>query len=687
MVTLANFREAPAAPPLSAASGDPSLQTAMPHGAHLIRSLPLVVAGVTLASAPVTTGGVVAAPHRAVVVADSIYGLAVDSADYRDYSYVYLLDDGVVHVDADGRGTKTFRQVVQILKAGAVDQWAEQRYSYQPEHEKLTVNWMRVVRPDGSVVSDKPSLTQTSDVPATMQNPVYVDTKVVRSSLSGVAPGTLVDISYTIEDLKPWLPGNFFLSWSVSLPAPGMRSRLVLDVPQRLTPRIVERHLTFKRIEATQGGRHTYTWATRDLTPVKSEIFAPDSSVPDMTIGIVGALKWGDIGKWYESLSKDRYVLPPDLAARVDSVVRGAHTASDTLETLHHWIASDLRYVSVALGLGGYQPRFPEATVQTGYGDCKDKATLFIAAARHLGITAYPVLLNADGVEDSGLPAIEQFNHVIAAVPQKGKGAYEYVDLTTDDFPVGVVPPSYQGEFGLVVRPGGQTQEITFPEDTLNAVEQRFTGTLSADGQIAGRLTQSGRGLSEYSLRRAFDQPLDSARLANMKKSFPSPFPGATVDSIIGFDGRDWTAKPEYHVVLHGGTAARAAGPVTILSLPSSLQGAGARFRGLLNALEKADPRTLPIDASRIIGTRSITETRITLPDGWTAQLPKDVTLHSEFGSYTSSYAQQGNELRVAFTLSGAKGIFGPEKFPDLVAWVKAMVADDAEYIVLQKTQ
>lgn len=656
-------------------------------GAALRRLVPLLAAGPAFA-----TGGAVAPPVPAPtrpaalgVIADTIYKLAVDSADYRDDSYVYLLDDGVVRYDSDGRGTSTFRQVVQILKPDAVERWAEQRYSYQPGHEKLTVNWMRVVKPDGSIVSDKPSLTQTSDVPATMSNPVYVDTKVIRTSLSGVAPGTLVDISYTLETVKPWLPGNFFMAWNVSLPAPGMRSHFVLDVPATLTPRIVERHLTFKRTERTAGGRHRYTWATQDIKPVKSEIFAPDSSVPDMTIRIVGALSWNDIGKWYESLSKDRYVLPADLVARVDSIVRDAGTMRDTLEALHHWVASDLRYVSVALGLGGYQPRFPEATVETGYGDCKDKATLFIAAARHLGVTAYPVLLNADGVEDPTLPAIDQFNHVIAAVPAKAGKRYSYVDLTTDDFPYGVVPPSYQGEFGLVVRPGGQSDQITFPEDTVNTVEQRFTGTLTADGQISGRLTQGGRGLSEYSLRRAFDEPIDSARLAQMKKSFPSPFPGATIDSIIGFDGRDWNARPEYHVVLHGGTAAKAAGPVTILSLPSSLQGGGARFRGLLNILEKADPRKLPIDASRVIGTRTETETRITLPEGWMAQLPKSTTLTSEFGSYRSEYSQQGRELRVAFTIQGSRGVYAADKFPDLVSWVKAIVADDAEYIVLQK--
>src|SRR4051812_2870216 len=47
-----------------------------------------------------------AAPAR--VAADSIYGLAVDSIRYREYPYVYLLDDGVVRLEKDGKSSRTY---------------------------------------------------------------------------------------------------------------------------------------------------------------------------------------------------------------------------------------------------------------------------------------------------------------------------------------------------------------------------------------------------------------------------------------------------------------------------------------------------------------------------------------------------------------------------------------------------
>ena len=79
------------------------------------------------------------------VKSDTIYKLAVKPADYADQPYVYLLDDGIVSFEADGSGTRTYRQVIQILTPEAVARYAEQELSYSPGHQRLTVNWMRAL--------------------------------------------------------------------------------------------------------------------------------------------------------------------------------------------------------------------------------------------------------------------------------------------------------------------------------------------------------------------------------------------------------------------------------------------------------------------------------------------------------------------------------------------------------------
>ena len=625
------------------------------------------------------------ADHR--IATDSIYALAVDSAAYREFPLVFLLDEGLFRHEADGRSTRTFRQVVQLLKPSAVRQTAERQLSYQPSHQRLTLNWARVVKPSGEVISDKPAQMQESDVTASMNNPVYTEQKVLRFSLSGVAPGTIVDLSWTIEEIKPYLEGNFMDGWNITLQQPTRRSHIVLDVPASLTPRIVEHHLTVQRQEREASGRRVYTWTALDVKPVRREWFAPDSSIPAMSIRMSAPLTWSDVGKWYAGLANGRYALTPLVAAAVDSVVRRAYTSDDTLRLLHQWIARDIRYVSVSLGVGGYQPRDPETTLTTGFGDCKDKATLFIAAARHLGFEAYPVLLNSFDVTDRRLVAIEQFNHAIAAVRRKGAGApYTYLDLTTDLFPTGTVPPDYQGHFGLVVLDGG-VEEITFPTMGGGSSEQTFIGEVNADGIASGRYRAVGRGMPEYMMRMTFSVPQDSTARDRMKQAYARFVPGATVDTVVAFDGKDWMAPASVEAQLHGAAIAKPAGPVMILTLPPAFRSPAVRYRKMFEDIDRSPPRTLPIDIATVGGPVSIsTELRLTLPAGWTAQLPKPASVTSRFGTYTSEYSQQGRALRVAYRLTGGgTGVLPASDVGLLKDWLKAVAQDDVEFIAISK--
>lgn len=94
------------------------------------------------------------------------------------------------------------------------------------------------------------------------------------------------------------------------------------------------------------------------------------------------------------------------------------------------------------------------------------------------------MLLNSAGHVRRDLPSIEQLDHAIAAVPNP-RGGYQFVDLTAKFTPYGALPPSYQGEFGLVVRPDGATEEVTFPLAPVdeNRDEVRITGAYETLGQ------------------------------------------------------------------------------------------------------------------------------------------------------------------------------------------------------------
>lgn len=617
------------------------------------------------------------------VRSDTIYALAVDPAAYPDQPFVYLLDDGIVRLEADGRALRTYRQVVQVLTREAAAQWGEQTFSYAPSRERLRVNWVRVVRPDGSIVSDGPSAEQEADAVASEESPVYVDRKTHRITLAGVAPGTLVDYSYTTETREPVRPGDFWSSWSIHTTRLVRRSRLIVDVPEDLTPRIRERYLTFQRQETTARGRRVYIWAAQDVPRFEAEPLAVADEAGAMGVSVSAPATWGDIAAWYAGLARDRYRVDAALEARLPQLLAGSRTLADSVVAVHRWVSQDFRYVSLALGLGGYQPRLPSAVLESGYGDCKDKATLFIAVLQRLGVRAYPVLTSAGGGVIREQPSVSAFDHLIAAVVG-ADGRYTYADLTADLVPYGSLPPSLQGEFGLVVRPDGRGEEVTFPADEpgTNAMRTVVAGELGADGTFQGDLTETYRGSQQYSIRDDLLRPFSPTERDRLARRIASGvFEGASGDSLQLFDGRDLSAAARLHLVVRGGRAARASGDTYILTLPIAEYG----NEPLVAELQARGPRRYPIDAEGVFGPREVvSELRLRLPEGWLARLPTAVRAESPFGRYEALYTQTGRELLVRRTVSGVRGSRPPEALGALVGWLRAMNADDVKYIVLE---
>jgi transglutaminase-like putative cysteine protease len=618
---------------------------------------------------------------------DSIYKLAVNPADYPDETAAFLLDDGVIRLNADGTGTRTFRQIVQLLRPEAAERYREQRFSYAPKHQKFTLNWIRVVKPDGTVISAKPLQVQESDVPAQLGDPTYSDRKVIRVSLTGVEAGTLVDYSTTTEELKPFLRGDFLESWSISTGLATKRSRYIVDVPASLKVRVDEKNVRFKRGDVKIGDRRIMTWAANDLPKIKPEDYAADSNDVYMSVLISSPTTWEDIGKWYATNAKDRYVLTPAVEAKLKDVVAKSKTFDDSLRAIHKWIAQDIRYVSIALGLGGYQPRTPGTVVETGFGDCKDKATIFVAALTRIGVTAYPVLLSAEGGVRRGYPSIEQFDHAIAAYKRPGATKYEYADLTASLTPLGELPFSEQGEMGLVVHPDGSTEEITFPKVPISGNRRvtRVTGTLSSAGMFEGSLEEVSYGALQYETRSAFENPVDTAARRKMANAVAGKwFEGAEGDSLVVIEGKDLAATARIGVAIHHGKAASLAGNTVVLKNPFGT------MSGMLLAakeLENKPKRLFPIDPVKILGYDDITiELRMTLPEGWKAQLPPSIKAGGVFGLIETSYAQNGRELLFTRRLVGATGVQPPDQVAALVAWFREVGKDDASLIIIQKS-
>jgi hypothetical protein len=402
-----------------------------------------------------------------------------------------------------------------------------------------------------------------------------------------------------------------------------------------------------------------------------------------MSVAVSSPLSWDDIGRWYGALAADRYALPPDLTARVRAMVADARTARDTAAIIQRWVAQDIRYVSISLGIGGYQPRFPAEVVSSGFGDCKDKATLFVAALRTLGLDAAPVLTSSSGGVVRTLPSLEQFDHVIAYVTLPGGRIY--TDLTVAVLPLGLLPQALQAEFGLAVPPGGPVEEVSFPQETpadrLSLV--KFTGRIEPDGRVSGRYSEQTTGSRQWALRSAFSTPMDSAgRAAFARRIAQSWFPGARGDSLQTFNGLSLSEPAEIALSVQDGRALRRSGTNWILSNPV---GSGDKFMDAADALEAEPVRRFPVDAAQVFGPEEdVIRFRMTLPAGWRPQLPHSVHASSVFGDYDATYAFADGVLEVSRTMSGTRGIFPPNRIGDLIAWFREMGADDAPFILIE---
>ena len=637
------------------------------------------------------------APSSALPLApsDSVLRLAVDPARVAGQPFIVLLQESSFRVEADGRWQQRNRRAVQVVDENAARGLAEQAFAFASSHQTLTIEWVRVLRTTGVVVSDKPAQMQDADVPAAMANPIYQDQRVRRLSLAGVTAGTVVDIAWTLKESAPPRAGDFLFRAGLNGQVAIRRSLIELDVPEGYAPTIVERNLTVPRRDDIANGRRRYTWAASDQPGIRAEPFAADSNGVVQTITVGPRSTWTEIATWYHGLSKDRYALSTTAAARVDSLVRasGARTKLDTIRAVHRFVAQDIRYLSVALGMGSYQPRTPDEVLSTSLGDCKDKATLFVAALRRYRIPANTVLLSLSQRPDPNLPSMLQFNHAIAAV--RDGANWVYTDLTAESIPYGELPDVYQGSFAIIIGDDGTAQRITLPvrPTERNVSSLQILMQLGADGRATGRAVERAEGSPTYGLRMGLSAPLDSTRRAAFSRSLTQRLFGnegtgtPRIDSLVVFNGRDLTAPAQIAYTISANELLRTIGSTTLLSVPSVIRGPARSFRAALRELESRGPRQLPIDASRILAPiANVTEWVVMLPPGWTVELPANVSATSFFGSYSSTWTQTGRELRQVRRLQGQRGIFGPERIAEILVWLRTVGADDQDFITVKPT-
>jgi hypothetical protein len=222
---------------------------------------------------------------------------------------------------------------------------------------------------------------------------------------------------------------------------------------------------------------------------------------------------------------------------------------------------------------------------------------------------------------------------------------------------------------------------------TASSYTTRVAVKLEGTGRAVVHVEEQPRGRFATSMRSAFASPVEGERRDGLLRSIAGRMfsSEAKADSLIAVDGRDLRVDPgiRYRVVAEN--VLKPVGDARLFAMTIALPPPGRTYAALARELEAAPRRTFPIDAAAILPAGvSLTEFSMTLPPGWTAELPKNVLATSFFGRYESSWTVKGDEIRLVRRIHGGRGIFPPERIAEVIVWLKAVGADDYEFLSLR---
>ncbi len=209
---------------------------------------------------------------------------------------------------------------------------------------------------------------------------------------------------------------------------------------------------------------------------------------------------WKNLGQYFYQLNAGRDVLSPAMQEQVRNMVSGAKDEREKISILYQYLQKNHRYISLQLGIGGWQTLEATFVEQKKYGDCKALTNYMKALLAAAGIKSHEVDIYAG---DDGYPPIQtdlpipRFNHVILYVPDHNL----WLECTSNNAPAG-----YLGDFTcdrecLILGPEGGKLART-PAYTQADNQQSSVTSLKLDetGAVLIRCDASIRGLlQDYS--------------------------------------------------------------------------------------------------------------------------------------------------------------------------------------------
>lgn len=572
----------------------------------------------------------------------------------KEVTAVVLYNEQQVTLNGDGVLVTTENYAVKILsREGRKHAIATALYLMSSGKVRDIEGWL--IRPDGTTKNyDKKSVLDIISNPDDVYNEYRL--KVIDGS-NDVDAGFVFGYTAVSEDK----PLYFQEKWFSQDNLPSLVSRYTLNLPVGWKAS----GITFNYPPMTpQINGTSYTWELKNLPYIKAEPMSPSvrnlvpwvainysPENPSQAIGKAFS-NWVEVSRWATGLFDTQVIVDDAVAAKAQELTVNAKTELEKIRAISAYV-QNLQYISIDIGVGhgnGYRPRPSNLVLSRGYGDCKDKANLMRALLKALKIEAYPVaIFSGDRTfvrEEWATPG--QFNHCVIAVKvsdttesptiikHAALGRLLIFDATDQFTPLGDLPNSLQGSFGLIIAGdnGTLTRMPVIPPE-FNTWKRKVEVNLSEDGSIKGVIRERANGqLSTYA--RATYRSLSANDFNKAIEAWLTR--GATGAKLVKMTPEDKQSEASFNLDIE--FSASLYGQLMqnrlLVFKPAIVNRANSIY-----LTEKT--RQYPI----VFDSDSFEETTVfNLPKGFVVdEMPDAMNMETPFGKYTTSYKVEDGKL------------------------------------------
>jgi len=215
-----------------------------------------------------------------------------------------------------------------------------------------------------------------------------------------------------------------------------------------------------------KGGSKIYDWTIKNIPALNKQKYQPQWYEITPTVFLapsdfeIASYKgnmntWSGFGKFVYTLNQGRDQLPDDVKKTVHALTDNLTNDRDKIEALYKYLQKNTRYVSIQLGIGGWQTFDAAYVAKNGYGDCKALSNYMCSLLKEVNIKGYYTLIKAGENNTDFLPDFpsNQFDHIIVCVPVKQDTVW--LECTSSTLPAGYLGGFTSNRDALLIDESG----------------------------------------------------------------------------------------------------------------------------------------------------------------------------------------------------------------------------------------